>query len=131
MPRRFNPQVRHSPAPAGTFSFGLLLNQSGFGFVSVLLALLIAAALYFGYFGFQRTSGERAKGIAAIDASRAVACRTNRRNIERDITLWGVNHPGETPTLAALQADGLRIPTCPEGGRYDIAGTDVHCSVHR
>jgi hypothetical protein len=109
----------------------LLLTQNGFGFVSVLLALLIAAALYFGYFGFQRTTGERAKGIAAIDASRAVACRTNRQNIERDIRFWSVNHPDEVPTLAGLQADGLSIPTCPEGGRYDIVGTEVHCSVHR
>ncbi len=115
----------------GTFGSGLLLNQNGFGFVSVLLALLIVAALYFGYFGFQRTSGERAKGIAAIDASRAVAFRTTRQNIERDISLWSVNHPGEPPTLAGLQADGLRIPTCPEGGSYDLAGTEVHCSVHR
>ena len=106
-------------------------GQDGFSFVAILLALLIAAALYFGYFGLQRTSGERAKGIAAIDASRAVACRTNRHNIERDISLWSVNHPGEAPTLGALQADGLRIPTCPEGGRYDIVGTEVHCSVHR
>jgi hypothetical protein len=131
MPRRLRFPVRHSPAPVGTFSSDLLLSQSGFGFVSVLLALLIAAALYFGYFGFQRTTGERAKGIAAIDASRAVACRTNRQNIERDIRFWSVNHPDEVPTLAGLQADGLRIPACPEGGRYDIVGTEVHCSVHR
>lgn len=106
-------------------------NQRGVGLVAVLLALLIAAALYFGYFGFQGTSHERRSGLVAINASREVACRTNRQNIERDIALWSVNHPGETPTLAALQADGLRIPTCPEGGRYELTGTAVHCSVHR
>ncbi|MFI5396643.1 MAG: hypothetical protein ACHQ9S_14005 [Candidatus Binatia bacterium] len=107
------------------------LGQNGFSFVAVLLALLIAAALYFGYFQLQSAPGERSKGIAAIDAARAVACRSNRQIIERDIALWSVNHPGETPTWAALEADGLRIPTCPEGGRYDLVGAEVHCSVHR
>lgn len=106
-------------------------GRNGFTFVSVLLALLIGAALYFGYFRPQGTSGERSTGITAITTSRVVACRTNRQNIERDITLWSVHHPGEPPTFAALQADGLRIPSCPEGGRYEIAGTEVHCSMHR
>jgi hypothetical protein len=108
-----------------------LLGQRGFAFVAVLLALLIAAALYFGYFHFQSVTGERAKGIAAIDAARVFACRTNRQTIEREIQMWAVNHPGETPTLAALQAEGLQVPSCPEGGRYDIVGHEVYCSVHR
>jgi competence protein ComGC len=108
-----------------------VLGQRGFSFVAVLLALLIAAALYFGYFHFQSATSERAKGIAAIDAARAIACRTNRQTIEREIVLWSVNHPDEPPTLAALQAEGLRVPSCPEGGRYDIVGREVHCSVHR
>ncbi len=106
------------------------VRQSGFTFLAVLLALLIAAALYFGYFHMQSGNGDRAKGVSAIDAARAVACRTNRQMIERSITLWSVNHPGEVPTLAALQAEGLRLPTCPEGGSYEIAGDKVRCSVH-
>ena len=106
------------------------MRQSGFTFVAVLLTLLIAAVLYFGYFHMRSGTGERAKGIKAIDASRAVACRANRQNIERDLVLWSVNHPGEAPTLAALQAEGLRLPTCPEGGSYAIAGDKVRCSVH-
>jgi hypothetical protein len=107
------------------------LTESGFGLVAVLLALLIAAALYFGYFHFQGSSGEHAKGVTAIDAARAVACRTNRQNIEREIQLWAMDHPGETPTFAALQAEGFRIPSCPEGGQYEIVGHEVQCSVHR
>ena len=59
------------------------------------------------------------------------ACRTQRQQIERDITMWAVNHPDEPPTIAALQHDGLRIPSCPEGGQYSIDGREVHCSVHR
>ena len=107
-----------------------LQPESGFGFVAVLLALLIAAALYFGYFRLQSSTAQRATGVAAIDATRAVACRTNRQNIERAIVLWSVNHPDEQPTLAALQADGLLIPSCPEGGRYSLTGREVHCSKH-
>jgi hypothetical protein len=106
-------------------------TEQGFSFVAVLLALLIAAALYFGYFHFQSPTGEHAKGIAAIEAAHAVACRANRQNIEREIQLWAVNHPGEAPTFAALEAEGLRIPSCPDGGRYEIVGNEVHCSVHR
>jgi hypothetical protein len=45
--------------------------------------------------------------------------------------VWSVSHPDEAPTIAALQRDGLRIPTCPEGGQYSIDGGAVHCSVHR
>ena len=100
-------------------------------FVAVLVALLIAAALYFGYFKMQGAMGQKSTGVAALDASRAVACRVNRQNIERDIAMWSVNHPDDPPTLGALQADGLRIPSCPEGGRYDVVGREVHCSVHR
>jgi competence protein ComGC len=106
-------------------------DEGGFSFVAVLLALLIGAALYFGYFHFQSVTGEHAKGVAAIDAARAVACRANRQNIEREIALWSVNHPGETASLAALRSEGFRIPSCPEGGRYEIVGHEVHCSVHR
>jgi competence protein ComGC len=106
-------------------------TEKGFSFVAVLLALLIAAALYFGYFHFQSVTGERARGVTAIDATQAIACRTNRQNIKLAITLWSVNHPGETPSLAALQSEGVRIPSCPQGGRYEIVGREVQCSVHR
>jgi hypothetical protein len=106
-------------------------NQRGTGFVAVLIALLIAAALYFGYFKKQGGGTERTAGVAAIDASRAVACRANRQNIERDISFWSVNHPDEAPTLEALARDGLHVPSCPEGGRYSIVGQHVACSRHQ
>jgi competence protein ComGC len=112
-------------------SRALIRNQRGFGFVSVLLAMLIVGVLYFGYFKMQSATSDRATGGNAIVVSRAVACRTNRQQIERDITMWSVDHPDEPPTLAALQASGLRVPSCPEGGTYDIVGHDVLCSLHR
>ena len=115
---------RSSPADS-------IRGQQGFALVSVLLALLILAALYLGYFASQRTSGERATGVAAIKASHEMACRSNRQTIERQIALWAVNHPDEPPTLEALEHDGARIPTCPDGGRYDLVGTQVKCSLHR
>jgi len=95
-----------------------------------LLALLIAAALYFGYFKLQNPRNDRALGISAIDASKTVACRANRENIVRAIALWTVSHPDETPTIAALQKDGLHLPSCPAGGHYDIVQREVRCSVH-
>jgi competence protein ComGC len=128
--RTSSPSVRKT-APGRFANRFRVQGQRGFTFVAVLLALLIAAALYFGYFHLQSVTGERLKGIAAIDAARAITCRTNRQTIEREVVLWSVNHPDEAPTLAALQAEGLQVPSCPEGGRYDIVGHEVHCSVHR
>ena len=121
-----------APAPPSDQRERPIESTRGAALVSILLALLIAAALYFGYFKMQNTmSGGRSAGIAAIDSSRAVVCRTQRQQIERDIMMWSVNHPDEPPTLAALQHDGLHIPDCPEGGRYSIDGREVHCSLHR
>lgn len=105
-------------------------NQRGAGFASVLVVLLILAVLYFGYFKMADSGATKRAGIASIDASREVACRTQRQNIERDITMWKVNHSDEEPSIAALRADGVRIPSCPEGGRYDIVRGAVTCSKH-
>jgi len=105
-------------------------SEQGSSFVAVLLALLIAAVLYFGYFHFQGAMNEQATGKNALDASRAVACRTNRQMIERDIVMWSVDHPDQPPTLAGLEASGLHVPSCPEGGRYDLVGREVRCSKH-
>ena len=107
-----------------------MLNQRGIGLVAVLIAMLIAAALYFGYFKLQSGMSERSSTVSAIGASRTVACRTQRQDIERNIVLWSVNHDGEMPTFGALEADGFRIPSCPEGGRYELVGREVHCSKH-
>jgi len=105
-------------------------NERGLSFVAVLVAMLIAAFLYFGYFKLQSVTSERSTGVTALGASRAVACRTQRQGIERNIMAWSVNHDGETPTFAALEADGFHTPSCPEGGRYEIVGREVYCSKH-
>ena len=124
-PRRGERPIEKTPGAA-------LRNQRGFGFVSILLTLLILAVLYLGYFKMQNTmSGSRSAGISAINTSRDIACRTQRQQIERDVMMWSVSHPDEPPTIAALQHYGLHIPACPDGGQYSIAGRAVHCSVHR
>jgi hypothetical protein len=109
---------------------GAWRGQRGIGAIAIVLALLSAAILYFGYFRMQTAMSEKKTTLPAIDASRAVACLSNRQNVERDIQMWLVNHPGETPSFAALEADGLRIPHCPEGGEYSLVGVQVHCSKH-
>lgn len=105
-------------------------SQRGLGAVAVILALLIAAILYLGYFRMQSATSEKKTGVSAIDASRAFACKTNRQTAERDVQMWLVSHPGETPSFAALESDGARIPTCPEGGTYSLDGVQVRCSKH-
>jgi hypothetical protein len=106
-------------------------RESGLGFVSILMALVILAALYFGYFHFQAGVVDLKQGKTAIDLSRDFACRTNRQTIERALTMWRVNHEGENPSLEALATSQTSLPVCPEGGRYSLAGGHVQCSVHR
>jgi competence protein ComGC len=106
------------------------LDRSGFSTVSVLIAMAIVALLYFGYFKVNSTVSEKKVGIAAIDASRAVACRANRQTVERAIVMWSVNHPDDVPSLEALERDGIHVPSCPEGGSYELVGREVHCSKH-
>jgi type II secretory pathway component PulJ len=107
-----------------------LRSQRGIGLIAVIVALLIAAVLYLGYFRMQSAMSEKHTAVTAIDTTRAFACKTNRQNVERDIQMWLVNHPGETPSFAALEADGARIPRCPEGGTYSLDGVHVRCSKH-
>lgn len=125
MSKRSGPVSARSVDPSLPHFF----RDDGFGFVAVLLAMLIAAALYFGYFKMQSTS-ERKVGIAAIDAARDVACRSNRQTIERALVMWAVSHDDETASLAALERDGIRVPSCPEGGAYTLSGSTVRCSKH-
>jgi hypothetical protein len=108
----------------------VLSSETGAGLFAVILAMAIAAALYFGYFQMQGTVEEAKTGMAAIDGSRSFACRTNRQTIERQIDAWIVNHEGETPRLAGLEADFGPLPTCPEGGVYSLSGRRVRCSKH-
>jgi hypothetical protein len=106
-------------------------TQRGASFVAVLFALLIVAFLYFGYFKLQSIVSEQSTGTTAIDATRTVACRTNRQVIERTIAMWSIDHPGRAPTLADLASTGLRIPPCPGHGQYELIGREVRCTVHR
>jgi hypothetical protein len=106
------------------------LDQRGASFVAVLVVLLIAVALYFGYFGFQDRAAQRSSGVTAIDTSRAVACRTNRQTLERALVAWSATHDSGAASLDALVADGVHIPSCPESGTYSLVGGTVRCSVH-
>ena len=106
-----------------------LRDTRGIGFVTVLLTLLILAVLYFGYFRVQGTS-ERGTHIQSLEASKAVACRVQRQQIERDIQMYTASHDGPPQSLADLESAGIHIPSCPEGGQYSLVGTHVVCSVH-
>jgi hypothetical protein len=101
-------------------------GQQGIGAIAVIVALLIVAALYFGYFTMQRAMESPRRATTALDDSKAFACRTNRQTVEREIQMWLVNHPGEAPTLAAVGSTAR----CPQGGDYRLDGVHVLCSRH-
>jgi competence protein ComGC len=108
-----------------------LRESRGFSFVSVLLALLILAVLYFGYFHLQSATNERTTKIQGLEAAKAVACRTQREQLERDVQMYAADHDGPPHSLDDLARAGIPIPSCPEGGHYALVGTHVTCSVHR
>ena len=108
----------------------ILRAQRGIGVIAVILALLVVAILYLGYFQMQSAMSQKKTTVTAIDNTRAFACRTNRQTVEREVQMWLVNHPGETPSFAALEADGAHLATCPEGGTYTLVGAQVRCSKH-
>ena len=105
-------------------------DQGGASFVGVVVTLLVLLALAFAYLR-TNTGGERTTGVTAVDASRGVACRVQRQQIERDLMAWSVEHPDDTPSIAALEADGVGVPACPDGGQYSVSGRAVVCSAHR
>jgi competence protein ComGC len=105
-------------------------RQGGFGFTSILLVLLVVAALYFGYLRPPSSTDSGSVGTSAIDAGRSVACRSNRQALERSIAVWAIDHPRQAATLGALEAEGVHVPSCPQGGGYDIVGRQVRCSLH-
>ncbi|HUI26094.1 MAG TPA: hypothetical protein VL403_08410 [Candidatus Kryptonia bacterium] len=106
-------------------------SEEGFTFVSILVAVLVLAALYFGYFHFTSVSGERKKGIESIQAAKDVACRTQRQQIERDVQMYAADHDNPARSLDDLERAGIHVPPCPEGGTYSLRGTHVLCSKHQ
>ena len=78
-------------------------GQRGIGAVTLIVALLLVALLYVGYLRLQRTPSAPAQpATTAVDNTKAFACRSNRQTAEREVQMWLVNHPGETPTLEAV-----------------------------
>ncbi|HVN83411.1 MAG TPA: hypothetical protein VMW17_01060 [Candidatus Binatia bacterium] len=106
-------------------------RQRGFSFVSIVVAMLVLAALYFGYFHFQSSmTSERKTGIQSIEAAKDVACRTQRQQIERDVQLYVADHDHPPRSLDDLEHAGIHVPPCPEGGDYSLRGAHVVCSKH-
>jgi hypothetical protein len=101
-------------------------DQAGLGAIAAILALLFVALLYLGYQRMQDAMRPPQGPATTIDASRTFACRTNRQTAEREVQMWLVNHPGETPTLEAIGS----AARCPEGGAYRLDGVRVLCSRH-
>ena len=103
-----------------------LHSQTGLGAIVLVIALLIVAMVYFGYYQMQDAVQAPRRAVTTIDASKAFACKSNRQTAEREVQMWLVNHPGETPTLEAVGS----AAHCPEGGEYRLEGVRVLCSKH-
>jgi len=105
-------------------------GQRGMSFASLLIALLTLGALYLGYGRLHGLLGKQTSHTTPLDTSRDAACHANRQLIARSIVMWAVDHPGVAPTLSDLENAGVRIPSCPETGTYEIVGRQVLCTQH-
>ncbi len=105
-------------------------SERGLAFISVVVALVIIGALYYGYLGQYGMKEELTRGGVVQTAGRGIACQMNRQAIERAILTWTMSHPGKQPTLKDLENDGISINRCPEGGRFKVEGKKVSCSLH-
>lgn len=103
-------------------------NQRGFYLIGLLIVLLIIAVLY-GKQLFPDKSGPGA--LTYIDRSKVAACSVDRSTLTTTITTWGMSHPGQAVTIENMRNSGTNIPTCPEGGTYEIGPDNVvYCSKH-
>jgi len=111
-----------------------LRGQRGIAGLTLIAGVFITAILLVVFLRTQVKKGDGEGGadseVSALDKARGVACRANRATVERDIQMWLVGHPGDKPTIAALEADNIRIASCPEGGTYAIEGVAVVCDKH-
>lgn len=107
-------------------------QRGSLGSLGTLIGLALMAVLIAMYMREQNapSGASSSPPTNAIARSRGVACQTQRTQLERDLVIWTNDHPDETPSIAALEASGVRVPSCPEGGRYSISGRHVLCSLH-
>ncbi len=117
-------------ANAGEKARGGVDSEQGLTFISVVVALVIIGAFYYGYLGQYGMKEELTRGGVAQTAGRGIACQMNRQAIERAILTWTMSHPGKEPSLKDLERDGIPINRCPEGGRFKVEGKKVSCSLH-
>lgn len=105
-------------------------NNKGFYFLSLLMALVIIMILMGHYLGGDKEQ-PKPDPLTYIDKGKSTACIANRNQIETNIQMWLINHPGETPTIEKLRQSGYSVPQCPEGGVYTIKpdGKTI-CSKH-
>ncbi len=107
-------------------------EKGSIGSLGMLVGLALLAVLAAMYLREQKATGGAPRNApnSAIARSRGVACQTQRSQLERDLTIWANDHPGEQATLGALRNGGVSVPSCPEGGDYAISGQRVLCSKH-
>jgi hypothetical protein len=100
-----------------------------------ILGLLITVAIIL-YLASKEFQSDPATGVStqkmAMDRSKGAACSMNRQTLSLGVTRWAINHPGETPTVEALQQAGISVPRCPQGGEYIFVpnSQNIYCTVH-
>jgi len=107
-------------------------EKGSLGSLGTLIALAVLAVLVASYMRDQGigTARQSSAPTNAVARSQGVACQAQRTQLDRDLIIWGNDHPDQEPSIGALSASGVRVPSCPEGGEYYVSGRHVHCSKH-
>lgn len=106
-------------------------TQKGFSLVSVLAVVVIGGLLYAGYLSLmsgKSTVPESSGSLMSVPKS--TACEMNRNALKNALLSWSVRNPGKQPSIRGLEASGVTIPQCPDGGRFQLKDDKVVCSMH-
>ena len=114
------------------FSYRTAGRWRGFYLVGLLIVLVIILILTYKELKPEEKAAQVTQAQVYIDRSRDVLCESNRAAIAQNLTMWRIDHAGETASIDVLRRADFNIPVCPKGGVYTISpdGSQVYCSVH-
>jgi len=108
-------------------------RRGNLSLVGMLVVLLIIAILVNNQLSNPGGGGYGTvnNATANIEKGREAACTANRVGGRLNVNMWLMQNQGQTPTMEALNAAGMRIQPCPDGGTYTfLEGGEIHCSKH-
>jgi uncharacterized protein (UPF0333 family) len=99
--------------------------------LELLVVVVVLAILAGGYFARDNPSSESSTYRRSINQANDAACLANRAMLRTAIETFRIENPNTPITRENLEAKGIRVPVCPQGGAYGwTRDHQVICSKH-